>query len=92
MSNMNKIIKFLSNKKLILTVTSILVFLIALAFVMSYFDGFRVLTRIVLHITNFLFVILAILIVMQKDEAKTGWIIAGIGALTGWWLIHPLIS
>ena len=78
-------------KKLLLFVTSILGFLIVLGFVMSSFDGFGELSRIVLIIIKFLFIILAILIVMQKGQAKTTWIITGIGFLVGWWLLHPLI-
>ena len=38
--NMNKIINFLLNKKLLLKVASILAFLFALAFVISHFNGF----------------------------------------------------
>jgi len=37
---MNKIINLLLNKKLLLIIASILVFLFTLAFVISYFDGF----------------------------------------------------
>ena len=78
-------------KKLLLIVTLILGFLISLAFVMSHFDGFGELTRIALIIINFLFVILAVLIVMQKNQDKTTWIITGIGFLVGWWWLYPLI-
>jgi len=37
---MNKIINLLLNKKLLLTIASLLAFLFTLAFVISYFDGF----------------------------------------------------
>jgi hypothetical protein len=72
-------------KKILLIIASILVLLIVLGSAMLYFDVFGELTRIARITISYLFIALAVLIVMQKEKAKAHWIVAGIGFLVGFW-------
>jgi len=72
-------------KKLALIVTLSLIFLFTLDFVMSRYDGFVELIGIVLIIINFLFITLAIMVGLEKGQAKTYWTIAGVGFLLSFW-------
>jgi hypothetical protein len=72
-------------KKILLIIASILVLLIVLGSAMLYFGVFGELTRIARITISYLFIALAVLIVMQKEKAKAHWIVAGIGFLVGFW-------
>jgi len=72
-------------KKLLLFITLSLIFLFTLDFVMSRYDGFVELIGIVLIIINFLFITLAIMVGLEKGQAKTNWTIAGVGFLLSFW-------
>ena len=72
-------------KKLLLIIVSILVFLFTLNFVMINYDGLVELIGILLIIINFLFIALAIMVGVEKGQAKTHWTIAGVGFLLAFW-------
>ena len=84
--DMNKIINFLLNKKQILALISALGFLIFAGSLLIYFNGYTGLFRTIHNAIIFLFLFfMAVLIFLDKEEAKNLWIIVGIGFLVGFW-------
>ena len=83
---MNKIIKFLLNKNQILALISVLGLLIFAGSLMIHFNGYSGLFKTIHNAIIFLFIFfMAVLIFLDKEEAKNLWIIVGIGFLVGFW-------
>ncbi|MDC3315631.1 hypothetical protein OAV81_02675 [Candidatus Thioglobus sp.] len=83
---MNKIINFLLNKNLILVLISILGLLVFVGSLMIRLNGYSGLIgafQIALMLLFFFF--MSVLIFLDKEEAKSLWIIVGIGFLVGFW-------
>ena len=83
---MNKIIKFLLNKNRILALISVFGLLIFTGSLIIYYYGYSGLFRTIHNAIIFLFIFfMAVLIFLDKEEAKNLWIIVGIGFLVGFW-------
>ena len=84
--DMNKLINFLLNKNQILALISVLGFLIFAGYLMIDFNGYSGLFITIHNAIIFLFLFfMAVLIFLDKEEAKNLWIIVGIGFLVGFW-------
>ena len=83
---MKNIINLLFNKDLILVLISILGLLIFVGSLMIHFNGYSGLFKTIHNAIIFLFIFfMAVLIFLDKEEAKNLWIIVGIGFLVGFW-------
>mgnify|MGYP003992068627 FL=1 len=83
---MKNIINLLFNKDLILVLISILGLLIFVGSLMIHFNGYSGLFITIHNAIIFLFIFfMAVLIFLDKEEAKNLWIIVGIGFLVGFW-------